>query len=159
METATAAEGDAQAGPAVSALVDPRAPRFGQTLTAGLLTLAIVLQQPLLVGIVTAVLVSAVVTRWRVDPWGLLWRHGASRFVDPPAEREPAAPHRFAKLMGAGFTLVASGLLVVSGPATVAGYVVAGLVALLAGIAAALDICVGCRLYRQVGFFRRLGLV
>lgn len=107
----------------------------------------------------TAVLVGAVLTRWRVDLWGLLWRHGAARFVDPPAERDHAAPPRFAKLMGAGFTLVASVLLAIDGPLTVAGYAVAGLVALLAGVVAVLDICVGCRFYRQVGFVRRLGVV
>jgi hypothetical protein len=102
---------------------------------------------------------GAVAPRGRVDIWGLLWRHAASRFVAPPAEREPAAPHRFAKLLGAAFTLVVSGLLLLGGPAATAGYGVAALVALLAGVAAVLDICVGCRLYRQVGVVRRLGLV
>lgn len=159
METAHSTDEGALTDANGPALVDPRAPRFGQTLTAGLLTLGILLQQPLLIVIVTTVLVGAVLTRWRVDAWGLLWRYGASRFVAPPAERDHAAPHRFAKVMGAAFTLVATGLLLAGGPFTVAGYVVAGLVALLAGVAAALRICIGCRLYRQVGFVRRLGLV
>jgi hypothetical protein len=97
VETTTATGSGARAASDAPALVDPRAPRFGQTLTAGLLTVAVLLQWQLLVGGVTA--------------------------------------------------------------AAAAGYAVAGLVALLAGLAAALDICVGCRLYRQVGFVRRLGIV
>jgi hypothetical protein len=159
MGTATSTDAEASTASTGPALVDPRAPRFGQTLTASLLALAVVLQQPLLVGLVTVVLVVAVATRWRVDVWGLLWRHAASRFVAPPAEREPAAPHRFAKLLGAAFTLVASGLLLLGGLVVTAGYGVAALVALLAGVAAALDICVGCRFYRKMGAVRRLGLV
>jgi hypothetical protein len=160
METAASPEhARAQAAVAGHAMVDPRAPRFGQTLTATLLAVAIVLRLPALVGVVTVVLTAAVLTRWRVDGWGLLWRHVATRFVAPPAEHEAAAPHRFAKLLGAAFTLVAAGLLLVGGAVTPVGYAVAGLVALLAGLAAGLDVCIGCRLYRQVAFVRRLGLV
>lgn len=91
-----------------------------------------------------------------VDAWGLLWKHVARRFVDG-ADPEPAAPHRFAKLMGATFTLGASALLLTGFP--LPGFAVAAMVAALAGIAAGADRCVGCRLYRQVSFFRRLGVV
>lgn len=136
--------------------VDPRAPRFGQTLTTLGLAAGILLAEPLLVYGVTAVLVTSVLTGWRVDAWGLLWKHVGRRFVDS-ADPEPAAPHRFAKLMGATFTLGASALLLGGFP--LLGLGVAAMVAALAGIAAGADICVGCRLYRQVSFFRRLGVV
>lgn len=138
-------------------LVDPRAPRFGQTLTALFLLVGIVLGEPLLVFAVTVVLVTAVVTGYRVDLWATLWRHGAMRVVGRPGAREPAAPHRFAKLMGAGMTALASVLLLAGVP--LVGYAVAGLVAALAGLAAVTDVCVGCQMYRQVSFFRRLGVV
>ncbi len=145
-------------------LVDPRAPRFGQALTAIGLVAGIALEEPALVVAVTAILVTAVLSGWRIDLYGLVWKRLVGPVLDPPAETEAASPHRFAKLMGAGFTTVASLLLVggvaVGSPtAVVAGYAVAGFVALLAGVAAALDLCVGCRLYRQFAFAQRLGWV
>lgn len=155
-KASSAVDSDSLASPGAD-LVDPRAPRFGQGLTATGLTLAIGLQAPILVYAVAAVLLAAVVSGWRVDLYGLLWRRALVRVVGRPDEREPAAPHRFAKLLGASFTAVASALLLAGIP--LAGYAVAGAVALLAGVAAVLDVCVGCRMYRQVGFFRGLGVV
>lgn len=142
---------------AEAAMVDPRAPRFGQTLTALGLLGGILLAEPLLVLGVTAVLVTAVATGYRADLWAVLWRRGAVRVVGRPTEHEPAAPHRFAKVLGAGMTALASLLLLVGFPT--AGYAVAGLVAALAGLAAVTDVCVGCRMYRGVSLFRRLGVV
>lgn len=145
-------------------VVDPRAPRFGQGITTLGLAAGIALQEPAFVYAITAILVVAAVSRWRVDLYSFLWRRLAIRAVGEPAEREPAAPHRFAKLVGATFTAVASGLLVLgtasgTGLLVTGGFLVAALVAVLAGIAAVLDICVGCRMYEQVSYFRRLGWV
>jgi hypothetical protein len=145
-------------------LVDPRAPRFGQTLTAGGLTAGVALAEPLFVFGITAVLVLSVVSRWRLDLYGFFWRSLAPSVVGAPERREPAAPHRFSKLMGATFTAVASGLLAIGlvagvGLATYAGFALAAVVAVLAAVAAGLDYCIGCRLYQQVSFFRRIGLV
>jgi hypothetical protein len=84
--------------------------------------------------------------------------------VGKPDEKEAAAPHRFAKLMGATFTGTAA-VLLYAAPAvgvealSLAGYAVAGMVAVLAAVAGVGGYCVGCRMYRQVGFFRRLGVV
>lgn len=138
-------------------LVDPRAPRFGQSITALGLLAGIALQAPAFVYAVAAVLVVAAASGWRLDLYSFLWRRGMVPLVGEPDEREPASPHRFAKLMGAAFTALASALLAV-GVAS-AGFVVAGLVAALAAVAAVLDICVGCRMYEQVSFFRRIGWV
>jgi hypothetical protein len=145
-------------------LVDPRAPRFGQTLTAGGLTAGVALAEPLFVFGITAVLVLSVVSRWRLDLYGFFWRSLAPSVIAAPERREPAAPHRFSKLMGATFTAVASGLLAIGlvagvGLATYAGFALAAVVAVLAAVAAGLDYCIGCRLYQQVSFFRRIGLV
>ena len=71
--------------------------------------------------------------------------------------------------MGATFTTVATVLLfaapvipvpgvAVAGVA-VAGYAIAGLVAALAAIAGIGGYCLGCKMYRQVSFFRQLGVV
>lgn len=152
-------------------LVDPRAPRFGQGLTALGLTAGLVMREPLLVGAVALVLATSVATRWRVDLWATLWRRVGLPVAGRPDEKEPAAPHRFAKLLGATFTGLAvvafaadlfvtrpPGIASLSGLA-VLGYGLAGLVAALAGLAAATGVCVGCRMYRQVSYFRRLGVV
>lgn len=172
MADVTAAGGtDAARATREASLVDPRAPRFGQALTATGLLAGVALQQPLLVGAVAAVLCTAVASGWRLDLWGVLWRRLAIPVVGAPADREPAAPHRFAKLVGAGFTGLATlsfAADAVLAPAAVAwghsglalaGYGLAALVAALAALAATTGICLGCRMYRQVSFFRRLGVV
>ncbi|MFD1512587.1 DUF4395 family protein [Halomarina rubra] len=153
MATATARQ--AASTPDVT-MVDPRAPRFGQALTASGMVLGIALT-PAFVYAVATVLVLAVVSGWRVDAYATLWRRGMLPLVGRPADREPAAPHRFARLVGAGMTLLAS-LAFLAGFALV-GSVLAAVVAVLAGLAAVTGICVGCRFYRQVSFVRRLGLV
>lgn len=136
--------------------VDPRAPRFGQALTALGLGVGILLQLPVLIYAVAAVLLTAVLTRWRYDPYGILWRVLVAPTVEPN-EPEPAAPHRFAKLMGAVGTGVASALLLLD--VTIAGYVVAGVIAIPAGLGATTGFCLGCRMYKSVAFFRRLDVV
>lgn len=137
-------------------LIDPRAPRFGQAVTATVLLTGLAFRLPAAVYAVAAVLLAAVLSGWRLDLYGVAWR-GLRQVVDPPAEREPASPHRFAKLVGAAGTATASGLLL--GGLPVAGYAVAAVVAGAAGLAATTGICIGCRCYRQVGAAQRLGVV
>lgn len=150
----TATAGDDSTGDA--ARVDPRAPRFGQALTASLLLVGVAAQRPVFVYLVAVALGIAAATRWRVDPWGLLWR-ALRPVVGRPETAEAAAPHRFAKLMGVAGTALASALLLGGYP--VAAYGVAALVATAAGLAAATGLCIGCRLYQHVGLARRLGVV
>lgn len=138
--------------------------------TAGLVA-GIALREPVLVGAVAVVLATAVLSGWRLNLYAALWRRVMVPLVGQPAEREPAAPHRFATLLGATFTalgtLALSADLVLSPDAVAAGlsglevvgYGLSALVAALAGLAAATDICVGCRLYRQVSYVRRFGVV
>lgn len=135
--------------------IDSRAPRFGQGVTAAVLTTAAVLQVPELVFLIAGVLGLAVASKWRLDLYALLWRHGVSKVVAAPSEFEHPSPPRFAKLVGAGFTLAASIALLAGVP--LLGYALATVVALLAGLAATTGFCLGCRMYRQVSFFRRIG--
>ncbi|MFW6153259.1 MAG: DUF4395 domain-containing protein [Halobacteriota archaeon] len=139
------------------AMVDPRAPRFGQGLTASLLVVGIALVEPMVVYLVAVVLVTSVLTGWRVDLYGLLWRYAARRLVTTPVDPEPAAPHRFAKLLGATGTTLATGLLLVDLP--LLGFAIAGVIAVLAGLAAVSGLCLGCKMYRQVSTLRRLDIV
>jgi hypothetical protein len=145
------------AGGADVPTVDPRAPRFGQSLTALGFATGIALDLPVVVYAVAAVLLLAVVSGWRVDVYGVLWQHGVSHLLTPPTEREAAAPHRFARLLGAAGGTVASLCLLAGVP--LAGYAVAWVVAALAALAALTGICIGCRMYRQVAFVRDLGIL
>lgn len=149
--------GGGPAGTPAVAMVDSRAPRFGQALTATGMLLGVALGRPLFVVAVAVVLGLSVASGWRLDFYGHLWRRLLIPLVGRPTEREPAAPHRFAKLIGATVSLLASVALLAG--FSLVGYALAAIVAVLAGLAAITDVCVGCRMYRQVAFFRRLGVV
>ncbi|MFB6352583.1 MAG: DUF4395 domain-containing protein [Halobacteriales archaeon] len=138
-------------------LVDPRAPRFGQSITALGLLAGIASQTPAFVFAVALVLNTAVWSRWRVHPYSIAWRHVVAPVVGAPDEPEPAAPHRFATLVGAAGTLAASAALLAGFP--VVGYAFAGAIAAAAGLGAATGFCLGCYMYRSVSLFRRLAIV
>ncbi len=140
-----------------SALVDPRAPRFGQAITTALLLGGVALATPELVYLTAAILGVTVLSRWRVDLYRLLWHHLVIPIVGPPAQREAAAPHRFAKLLGAVGSAIATVFLLAGVP--LIGFAIAAIVGLLAGLAATTGFCLGCRMYRQVSFLRSRGIV
>lgn len=144
--------------------VDARAPRFGQTVSLSVLLLAIGLQEPLLILALAVVLNAAVLSAWRVNVYGFVWRHVMIPLVGPPEETEPAPPHRFANLMGACMSATATILLfgapVLNLPELAfVGYGVAVMHAGAAAIGGIGDYCIGCKMYKQVSFFRRLGVV
>lgn len=136
--------------------VDPRAPRFGQAITASALLVGILFGISLLIFAVATVLLVTVASRWRVNLYAIAFRT-LVRPVAGAQEPEPAVPHRFATLVGAFGTTLASGSILLGYP--LVGYVLAGAVALAAGLAATTGFCLGCRMYRQVSYFRRLSLV
>ena len=138
-------------------LVDPRAPRFGQAITASGLLLGIALQAPAFVFAIALILNTALWSRWRIHPYSLVWRHVIGPAFDAPDEPEPAAPHRFATFIGAVGTLLASALLLAGGP--LAAYVIAGGIAAAAGLGAVTGFSLGCHMYRSVSLFRRLSIV
>jgi hypothetical protein len=155
MATATGS-GDARSEAGEVPMVDPRAPRFGQAITAGGLLAGVAVGVPALVFGAAAVLVLAVGTGWRVDVYAVLWRTVVAPRIEP-TEPEPAAPHRFARLIGAGGTALSSVLLVAGFPAV--GYAVATAIALAAGLAATTGLRLGCRMYRSVSLFQRLDVI
>lgn len=140
-----------------TSVVDPRAPRFGQAITASGLLLGLVLQAPVFVFAIAIVLNTAVWSRWRFHPYSVVWRRAIAPRVESGGEREPAAPHRFATLVGAVGTLLASLAFVVGAPSL--AYVLSGAIAAAAGLGATTGFCLGCRMYRSVSLFRRLNLV
>jgi hypothetical protein len=128
------------------------------------LLLGIGLREPLLILAIAVILNVAVFSGWRLNLYGFLWRYGVVPIVGKPEETEPATPHRFAKLMGATMSAIAAILLlldpVLGGPGvSVVGYGLALIHAGAAAIGGIGNYCIGCRLYKQVAFFRRLGVV
>jgi hypothetical protein len=157
MATETAGATGASASTPTVDMVDPRAPRFGQSITTVGMVAFVATGNPAPLFAVAAILVTSVLTNWRVDLYGLLWKNAVIPLVGRPDRPEPASPHRFAKLLGAGFTATAS--LLWLGGVPLAATAVAAMVGALAFVAAAFDLCVGCRMYSQVKFFRDLGVV
>ena len=138
-------------------LVDPRAPRFGQAITASGLLLGIVLQAPAFIVAIALILNTAVWSRWRLHPYSVLWKRLVGPALGAPEEPEPAAPHRFATLVGAVGTLLATLAILAGFP--LAAYVVAGGIAAAAGLGATTGFCLGCHMYRSVSLFRRLSIL
>ena len=157
MDSATATARQPAQATSPASLVDPRGVRFGQTLTATGLLAGVAFGRPEPIYFVGLVLVTAVVSGWRVDAWATVYRSVVAPRLGPPDEREPAAPHRFAKLLGASGSGLASVLYLVG--LEFPAFVVAALVAGAAGLAAVTGFCLGCRLYRGVSFVRRVGVV
>jgi hypothetical protein len=71
-----------------------------------------------------------------------------AHLVKPRVVMEDPAPHRFAQLVG-GVFLVAASLMALLGVAAVA-WILAWIVAVLAFLNFAFDICVGCIMYAQL---------
>ena len=141
-----------------SGMVDPRAPRFGQGVTTALAFGGIVLREPAIIYVLTLLLVVAVASRWRIDPYRFLWMR-LRRFVGPPTTTESALPHRFARVIGAIVTSVASLSLVASGATGIGIFAIVGygpivVVGFLAALGAFANFCLGCRMYRQVSLFK-----
>lgn len=138
------------------AMVDPRAPRFGQAITASGLLAGVLLDMPVFIFGIAVVLVAAVASQWRVDVYGLLFK----RFVKPvlePRRPESATPHRFAKVVGAVGSSLASAAILAGFP--LVGYGVAILIVIPAALGATTGFCLGCHMYQQVNLFQRLSIV
>lgn len=156
MATASASDAESSTGSPEQSRVDPRAPRFGQAITATLLLVGFALGAPVFVYAVAVILATSALSGWRLGLYGFLWRTVASRFV-APVESEPAAPHRFAKLVGATGAVLASALILAD--LELAGFLIALGIAAAAGLAATTGICLGCRMYRSVSLFKQLDVV
>lgn len=124
--------------------LDPRGPRFAAVLTT------VVIIVVLLTGngwLAAAQVVVFALTAWnpRLGPYAWLYRVAIAPRLAPTAEREPAAPVRFAQLVGAAFLLIAAvGYL--SGT-TALGVTFAALGLLAAFLNAVFGLCLGCEAY------------
>lgn len=130
-------------------LIDVRGPRFGATITAVVLALALVLQ-----GTAGTILVAWQVTVFAIStfaglawsPYGNLFRFVKRRFdLGPPPGTEPEAPPRFAQLCGLLFA--GAGLVALLAGAELLGWILVGVVLALSVLLATTGICIGCELY------------
>ena len=134
--------------------IDPRGPRFNQAMITVLLLLGFVLDWRPIVPAVAVVLALGAALGPRYGPFLALYAKVIRPRVGPPTELEDPRPPRFAATLGV-VVLAAAALAFLAG-APVVGWVLALLVALLAGLAASTGICVGCEIYLFVA--RRRGV-
>jgi hypothetical protein len=128
--------------------VHPLQPRFAQAITGVLALEALVFDQPVVLLVALAlILLSLAGPRWSPVAW--VFR----RIAPPAAELEPAAPVRFAQAIAAAALVVAVALIALG--AALAGWIVAGLVAVMALFSAISGYCVGCEAYRLLLGLRR----
>jgi len=134
--------------------IDPRGPRFNQSVLALGLALGFVLQLWYVAPLFAAVLFIGAAFGPAYGPFLRLFAALIKPRLAPPKELEDPRPPRFAATIGVIF-LVAATVAFVAG-ATVVGWILALIVAALAGLAAATGICVGCEIYLVVA--RRRGV-
>lgn len=139
--------------------IDPRAPRFNQ----GVLTVALLLGflldgawsgARLVAPIFAVVLFLGAAFGARYGPFLRLYAELIKPRLQPPAELEDPRPPRFAATVGVLFLGAATVAFALG--AVGVGWVLALIVAVLAGLAATTGLCVGCEIY--VFFARRRGV-
>ncbi|NIJ14843.1 hypothetical protein FHU38_005251 [Saccharomonospora amisosensis] len=127
------------------AAVDPRGPRFAAAVTTVVLALVLVTGWWPLLAAQTVVFAAGALVGPRAAPYSLLYRLLVAPRLKPTAEREEAAPLRFAQAVGFAFALAGT-----VGYATGVGALalVATAFALFAALLnAAFNFCLGCEVY------------
>jgi hypothetical protein len=124
--------------------LDPRGQRFAAALTSVVLIVVLATGWGWLAA-VQALVFAVTAADPRRGPYPILYRALVLPRIDPPAEREPAAPVRFAQAVGFVFLAVAA-IGYLSG-ATPVGVTFAALGLLAAFLNAAFGLCVGCEVY------------
>ena len=127
-------------------LIDPRGHRFGAGVSVMLLTLAYLLNLPVVVGAVAVALAVSAIFGTRYSALGRPWPYVRRALnIAPPKELEGEYPPRFAQALGSVVLAVAIVLFLV-GEATLA-WLPVGLVVGLQTLLAVTGFCLGCRLY------------
>ena len=135
-------------------MVDPRQPRLGQAVTGVALLAGFLLDAPMVLPILAAVLALASIGGPTLNPYAWLFRglRQAGAF-GPPSELEEAAPPRFANTLGFVFLSLATAAAYAFAPPLAGGWVAWGLALVVSGLAllaAVTGLCVGCELYVAV---------
>ncbi len=132
-----------------TAMIDVDIPRFNQAVVAATVAVAFVFQLPWLVA-ATALLLAASRLLGPRAPLTLLYVRVIRPRLRPegPSQLEPAEPPRFAQAVGATVLGLATVAFLVG--ADVVGWALSLIVVVLATLAAATRICVGCLIYTKV---------
>lgn len=131
--------------------VDIRGPRFVAWITTGVLVVVLLLAAvappaaAILIAIQAVVFASGAALGPRRHPYGLLYARLVAPRLGPVTETEPAAPLRFAQLLG--FVFAAVSLLGFVLGDSVVGPLFAGFALFAAFLNAAFGICLGCKIY------------
>lgn len=121
--------------------VHPHLPRFAQGITGMLCLEGVIFQDVAVIAVAAAlVLVGRFAPTW--SPVNRLFR-ALARPVDT---REPAAPVRFSQSIALG--MLAASLIAIAAGASTLGWILAGMVAVIALFSAISGWCCGCEVYR-----------
>ncbi|MEZ5141311.1 MAG: DUF4395 domain-containing protein [Acidimicrobiales bacterium] len=142
------------ATPRTPAPIDPRGPRTNQGVLAVALGLGFVFSWWYVVPVFAVVLFLGAAFGPRFGPVIRFYGEVIRPRLAPPVELEDPRPPRFAAAVGVVF-LTAATVAFLAG-ATVLGWTLALIVAVLAALAAGTGICVGCEIYLVVA--RRRGV-
>jgi hypothetical protein len=124
--------------------LDPRGQRFAAALTSIVLIVVLATGWAWL-ALAQAVVFAVTAADPRRGPYPYLFRALVRPWIGRPAEWEPAAPVRFAQLVGCTFLAMAT-IGYLSG-ATALGVTFAALALLAAFLNAAFGLCLGCEVY------------
>jgi hypothetical protein len=125
--------------------LDPRGVRFAAGLTTVVLALVLVSGSGWLAAAQALVFALGAFAGMRFAPFGVLYRVAVAPRLEPPTEREEAAPVRFSQTVGLVFTAV--GALGYLTGLTVLGIVATALALVAAFLNAAFGFCLGCELH------------
>ncbi len=121
-------------------MIDPRGPRFAAWITTAVLAAVLLTASTVLLAAQAIVFALGAAGH---NPYALFWKNFLKR--TPPSELEPAAPPRFAQLVGLVFALV--GTVALAAGATTVGLIATGAALSAALLNAAFGICLGCEIY------------
>ena len=127
------------------ATIDPRGQRFAAVITVIVLAMVLVTGWWPLLAAQTVVFAVGAFIGLKPAPYSLLYRALVAPRLSPPAEREDAAPPRFAQAVGFVFALL--GTIGYATGAETLGIVATAFALFAAFLNAAFDFCLGCEMY------------
>lgn len=127
------------------ALIDPRGPRTNQAVLAVALLAGFLADWRAVVPLFAVVLFLGAAFGPRYGPVLRLYAELIKPRLGPPAELEDPRPPRFSAVVGVVFLAASTVAFLAGAPGL--GWVLALVVAALAGLAAVTGICVGCEMY------------
>jgi hypothetical protein len=140
--------------------VDVRGPRFAAWVTTVVLITALLVAAvsvpaaAVILGLQTVVFAIGAALGPRRHPYGRVFAIVVAPRLSPATEREPAAPLKFAQLVGFAFGVVGTAAFAFGAP--LVGVIATAFALFAAFLNAAFGICLGCQIYPLVARFRRV---